>query len=374
MSAASAGQAQPLSEVYALELRLRGFQADPAQLAVIARLDLLQRELLASRAPSALRLALQRYFPRRLALRQPRGLYIWGSVGRGKSYLMDLFFANLPLAAKQRSHFHRFMRAVHDGLHAAGERERPLDAVAAQIAGRARVICFDELFVADIADAMLLHGLFAELFRRGVCFVITSNLPPAQLYRGGLQRERFLPAIALLEKHLDVLHLDGGADYRLRQLERADIYLASTEPGSTARLTQMFEALAAGADARPGVLQIEGRAIPARRSGNGIAWFDFAALCEGPRSANDYVELARQLHTVLVADVPVFQPRDEDAARRFIALVDELYDHDVKLVVSAAAPPAQLYRGKLLSFEFQRTASRLIEMQSHDYLARAHRP
>ncbi|MEO7773900.1 MAG: cell division protein ZapE [Steroidobacteraceae bacterium] len=356
---------------YEADLRQRGFAADPAQLSVLERLEDFQRRLLAAPSPSPLRMALLPYFPVALALQPPRGLYIWGGVGRGKSYLMDLFFANLQLQAKQRSHFHRFMRATHDELRAVGEQARPLEAVAARLAARARVICLDELFITDIADAMLLHGLFDGLFRRGVSFVITSNLPPSQLYRNGLQRERFLPAIALLERHLEVVQLDGGADYRLRQLEQADIYLPT---GSDERLARMFGALSGEAAAQAGSLDIEGRQIAARRSANGIAWFDFAALCEGPRSANDYVEIARLLHTVLISDVPVFDELRDDPARRFIALVDELYDHDVKLILSAAAAPTQLYRGERLRFDFQRTESRLIQMQSRAYLAREHRP
>jgi cell division protein ZapE len=343
---------------------------------VLERLETLRRQLLDNGEPMALRRTLARLFPGTFPLQAPRGVYIWGAVGRGKSCLMDLFFANLPIDSGQRTHFHRFMRDVHTALHSVAGRQRPLESVAARLARRTRVICLDELFVTDIADAMLLHGLFAGLFRRGVCFVITSNLPPAQLYRGGLQRERFLPAIALLEQQLDVVHLDGGADYRLRQLEQAPIYLDAAAPDSLARLEQMFAALSGAAPDSTGSasLQIEGRGIAARRSAHGIAWFDFAALCEGPRSANDYVELARLLHTVIVSDVPVFDELRDDAARRFIALVDELYDRNVKLILAATAPPAGLYRGERLRFEFQRTASRLIEMQSREYLAREHHP
>lgn len=380
MDAATRAPAQPLLEAYARDLQRRGYQADPAQAAVLGHLQHVRRELLSRPQPSATRLALLRHFPRRFALPATRGLYIWGGVGRGKSYLMDLFFANLPVRHKQRSHFYGFMRAVHAELRRLGNRQRPLERVAARLAGHSRVICFDELFVSDIADAMLLHGLFAGLFRRGVTFVITSNMPPAQLYRGGLQRERFLPAISLLENNLDVVHLEGGADYRLRQLEQAHTYLSSTAPDSEAQLRRMFAALTGAAvgadraDALPAPLQVEGRQIATRGSADEVAWFDFAALCEGPRSPSDYVELARQLHTIMVSDVPVFDESREDAARRFIALVDELYDHDVKLILSAAAPPAELYRGKRLGFEFRRTTSRLIEMQSREYLAREHRP
>ena len=238
---------------------------------------------------------------------------------------------------------------------------------------RARVLCLDELYVSDIADAMILGALFEELLRQGVTLVFTSNLPPSQLYRDGLQRARFLPAIALLEGALDVLPLDGGIDYRLRQLRQARIYLDSTAADTTARLETLFRQLA-GEHGDPGAeLQVQGRRLRARRRSSDVVWFDFATLCTGARSQVDYIEIARDFHTVFVSDVPRLGEADDNAARRFIALVDEFYDQGVKLVLSAAAEPALLYGGERLRFEFQRTQSRLVEMQSEEYLARAHR-
>jgi cell division protein ZapE len=271
-------------------------------------------------------------------------------------------------------HFHRFMQDVHARLRTLRERELadPLATVAADLAASRRVLCLDELYVSDIADAMLLGGLFGGLATAGVTLVMTSNSPPTALYRDGLQRSRFLPAIALLERVTTVLEVDGGIDYRLRELKRAPLYLAAG-PGSDAELEQRFTALAGGIG-RGGDLEIEGRPISARRAHAGGAWFEFGALCSGPRGTADYIEIARQFHTVLVSDVPVFGSATDDEARRFIALVDEFYERGVKIVISAAAPADRLYRGTRLEFEFRRTASRLAEMQSHEYLAKPHRP
>ena len=303
-----------------------------------------------------------------------RGLYFWGGVGRGKTLLMDWFYDSLHFSRRERTHFYRFMRQVHAELRSVARRTDPLDAVAQRLALRSRVICLDEFFVADIADAMILSGLLEGLFRRGVILVATSNVPPQELYRGGLQRERFLPAIDLIQSHVDVLHLDGGIDYRLRQLAMAPTYLDSTRPDSVPELKRRFAALAGGTPSGPAVLSIEDRPICAAALGPGMAWFDFPDLCEGPRSQNDYIELAHLYHTIFLSNVPVFKSDNEDAARRFIMLIDELYDRGVKLVVSGAAAPDSLYRGERLQFEFQRAASRLIEMQTEKYLAGEHRP
>jgi cell division protein ZapE len=265
------------------------------------------------------------------------------------------------------------MQGVHEGLKNHRNQVDPLAAVATDLARDARIICLDELFVSDIADAMLLGGLFTHLIDRGVTLVFTSNLPPAQLYRNGLQRQRFLPAIALIERHCEVVCVDGSTDYRLRQLTRMPIYLQSDSARTAADLAEIFEDLADGLGTTGGSIEIEGRPIEVVRVCDNVVWFDFAALCEGPRSQNDYVSIAREFQSVLISSVPVFDRDREDAARRFIAVVDEFYDRRVNLVMSAAAAPTQLYRGERLRFEFERTASRLIEMQSEEYLASEHR-
>ena len=363
-----------LARAYQQNLRERGFDSDPGQLMALASLDELRARLIAAPSSGGL---LPRWLGSRLKS-QPRkpltGLYLWGGVGRGKTWLMDLFFESLPFRERRRLHFHRFMHEVHAQLAELKHQESPLEQVAARIAADTRVLCFDELYVADIADAMILGGLFAGLFARGVTLVATSNVPPAQLYKDGLQRQRFLPAIHLLEEHMQVLELGGGTDYRLRQLAQAGIYLDSAAADTNARLELLFGELAGKSTQVGGSIQIEGRPIAVVRAGHGAVWFDFAALCEGPRSQDDYIEIAREFQTVLVSGVPVLNALREDPARRFVALVDEFYDRNVKLIVAAAAPPLELYRGTRLTQIFERTASRLVEMQSRDYLAREHRP
>ena len=346
---------------------------DAAQLDAAQRLDRLGTALTASSKSLGenLRVRLP-WLPAQTRAPQ-RGLYLWGGVGRGKTLLMDWFYESLRFSRRERTHFYRFMRQVHAELRAVTRREQPLDAVAQRLAQSARLICLDEFFVADIADAMILAGLFEGLFRRGVMLVATSNTPPDELYKDGLQRQRFLPAIALIQSHVDVLHLDAGIDYRLRQLEQAPTYLDSRLAGTTAQLRRRFAALAADSAAGPSSLTVEDRSIAAVATGKEMAWFDFSELCTGPRSPNDYIELARMYHTIFISNIPEFTSADEDAARRFIAAIDEFYDRGVKLVVSAAAPPAALYHGERLRFEFQRAASRLIEMQTQKYLAGAHR-
>jgi cell division protein ZapE len=286
---------------------------------------------------------------------------------------MDLFYAELPIESKRRLHFHRFMREVHAGLRDFQGEANPLQKVAAQFAARAKVICFDEFFVSDITDAMLLAGLLDELFRLGVTLVATSNVDPDHLYRDGLQRRKFLPAIALLNTHTLVHNMDGGVDYRLRALESAEIYHFPLDAAAERGLEAAFTSLSPDVGKPNVVLSIEGRDIVTRRCGDGVAWFDFMAVCDGPRSQNDYIELARLFQTVLVGKVPLFDEKREDQARRFISLVDEFYDRNVKLIISAQGPIVDLYRGQRLSFEFQRTESRLQEMQSKEYLAREHK-
>ncbi|MCU0937740.1 MAG: cell division protein ZapE [Burkholderiaceae bacterium] len=297
----------------------------------------------------------------------PRGVYLWGGVGRGKSFLMDAFFADVPLIRKTRIHFHEFMRGVHHELDELKGTENPLDAVAARIARRYRLICFDEFHVSDIADAMILHRLLVRLFDLGVGFVMTSNYPPDGLYPDGLHRDRLLPAIELLKAQLDVLHVDSGVDYRQRAMEKVEAYLTPLGPAADAQLNLAFERIAEADDDSP-VLLIEARQIRARRRAGGAVWFDFAVLCGGPRSQNDYLEIAARFHTVVLSNVPQMSAGQASEARRFTWLVDVLYDHRVKLLLSAAVPPDELYTAGVLAGEFQRTASRLIEMQSRAYL------
>jgi cell division protein ZapE len=357
------------------EVAAHGLEFDAAQRDAAVHLDRVGARLLTSSESMGERLRDHwRWLPPPAASTPQRGLYLWGGVGRGKTLLMDWFYESLGFPRRERSHFYRFMRQVHAELRTVTRRARPLETVAQRLAQRARVICLDEFFVADIADAMILAGLFEGLFRRGVTLVATSNTPPDDLYKDGLQRERFLPAIQLMQNHVDVLHLDGGIDFRLRQLEQAPIYMDSTQDGTAAQLRQRFTALAGTSVTGPTDLTVEGRPIAAVAAGQEVVWFEFGELCEGPRSQNDYIELARVYHTIFISNIPQFTALNDDAARRFIMLIDELYDRGVKIVVSAAAPPPALYHGERLRFEFQRAASRLIEMQTQHYLAGQHRP
>ncbi|HMV70803.1 MAG TPA: cell division protein ZapE [Pseudomonadales bacterium] len=356
---------------YHAELQRPGFVHDPAQERAVHELQRVYDELLAADEGGVVqRLAV------RLgrAKRQPvTGLYMWGGVGRGKTHLMDLFFESIPFKERLRTHFHRFMRRVHRELRdCAGEKD-PLRLVGARIAREARLLCFDEFFVADITDAMLLAGLFEELFARGVTLVATSNVAPDDLYRDGLQRARFLPAIEMIKRHTRVIGVDGGIDHRLRVLEQAELYHSPLDEAAEATLMRCFASLAPETPVAGCVLEVEGRPIRARYCADDVVWFDFDDVCDGPRSQNDYIELARDYHAVLIGGVPVFTAEKDDQARRFINLVDEFYDRNVKLILAAAAPLAELYAGGRLAFEFQRTVSRLMEMQSHEYLARAHR-
>jgi len=361
-----------LRELYAQQLAARGFQEDEGQLAVVGHLDLLRRRLIDAAGVAAGARGLLAKL-RRGPTPAIRGVYLCGGVGRGKTWLMDLFFNSLPFAERRRRHFHRFMQETHTALKALGEVSSPLEQVAEGIAREARVLCFDELFVSDIADAMILGTLFEALVRRHVTLVFTSNVAPRDLYKDGLQRQRFIPAIEILERHTQVIALDGAVDYRLRQLTQAGTYLPSSDVDTPQRLEKLFHEMADGTGHSGGTLDIEGRAIPIVREAGSVVWFDFAALCEGPRSAADYIEIARDYQTVILSDVPVLDETRDNAARRLIALVDELYDRNVNLIVSAAAAPSELYSGERLRLQFARTASRLVEMQSEEYLAREHR-
>ncbi len=359
-----------LGALYAQETAKRGFTADSAQLAAVARLERLRAEL-AEAASAPLGKRLLRGLTSSAAA--PKGVYLWGGVGRGKTWLMDLFYSSLAQTSKRRTHFYRFMQEVHADLKRLKGQQSPLDGVADKIARKARVICFDELFVSDIADAMILGKLFEGLVTRGVALVFTSNVKPKDLYKGGLQREQFLPTIALLEKNCEVVAVDGGVDYRLRQLTAAPIYLPSGAPGAQKKLEELFDDLSDEDVESGGAITVNHRKIKVVRESENVIWFDFAALCEGPRSPADYVAIASEYQSVIIANVPVFDDTSDNAARRFISVIDEFYDRGVNVIVSAAAAPAELYRGEKLKFEFQRTASRLVEMQSKEYLARAHR-
>jgi cell division protein ZapE len=363
---------EPL-ELYRARIERGALAADPAQARAVEALQRLYDDLVrAGDRTRGLRGTLGKLAGRK---RKPiRGVYLWGGVGRGKTFLMDLFYGALPFDDKTRRHFHRFMADVHEHLKELRDRADPLELVADRIAAEARIICFDEFAVNDIADAMILGTLFAALFARGVTLAATSNIEPELLYRDGLQRQRFVPTIELLRQNTQVVHVDGAVDYRLRVLERADVYQTPNGAAADARLTEYFDAIAPDEGDQGGALEVLGRRVDYRRAADGVIWFDFEQICDGPRSTDDYIELSRLYQTVLVANVPRFDTTLENQARRFIALVDEFYDRRVKLILSAAAPVSELYGGEKLRHDFARTRSRLEEMQSHDYLATAHRP
>ncbi len=341
---------------------------DRGQLAAAARLDALAAEL--DRPAPGWRLRIARRFGH---ARSPRGVYLWGGVGRGKTRLMDLFYESLSFAERERAHFYVLMRTVHAQLRAIGERTAPLELVAEHLASRARLVCLDEFFVSDIGDAMLLSGLLDGLFRRGVTLVATSNQPPRELYKDGLQRARFLPAIDRLEENLDIVHLDGAIDYRLASFAGERTYFDAADAGAGAAMRGLFLSLATSAPTGAITLDVGGRPLAARDTAQGIAWFEFTELCETARGANDYLELAHRYHTIFLSAVPVLTADRDDGARRFLTLIDALYDRGVNLVLCAAAAPDALYRGERLRFDFARATSRLIEMQSERYLASEHR-
>jgi cell division protein ZapE len=298
---------------------------------------------------------------------------MWGGVGRGKTWLMDLFFDSLPFPDKQRIHFHRFMARVHAALRDKKDARDPLEQIAREWANECRVLCFDEFFVSDIADAMLLAVLMKELFEQNVILVATSNLHPDELYKDGLQRARFLPAINLIKQNTNLIQVDGPVDYRLRILEKSEIYHHPLDAKAKSSLEKSFLHMAGGCELNSS-LEFNGRLFQSRMRGDGIIWFDFEELCQKPRSASDYIEISRSFNTVFISGLPVLDESSADAARRFINLVDEFYDRNVKLLISAAAPIEDIYNGERLAFEFQRTASRINEMQSHQYLAKPHLP
>ena len=350
-------------ELYLSTLEERGYTSDPAQLRAVDALERCEREWADYKAR-------RRNAVAKLLVRPPipRGVYLWGGVGRGKSFLMDCFYQSVPLLRKTRLHFHEFMREVHRELQELKGTANPLDELGRRIARRFRLVCFDEFHVADVTDAMILHRLLAAMFAQRVSMVATSNFHPTGLYPNGLHRDRILPAIALLEQQLEIVNVDNGTDYRHRTLEHLELYHTPLGLAADAALDEAFERLAEAHDEAP-ILHIEQRELRARRLAGGVVWFDFKVLCGGPRSQNDYLELAAQFHTVLLSDVPQMPPRLASEARRFTWLVDVLYDRRVKLILSAAGPPDELYTEGPLSHEFPRTVSRLREMQSAAFLA-----
>lgn len=357
---------------YQADLQREGFSHDPAQEQAVLLLQDLFERLVASRSGRDGGLVAWVRKLRGKEVEPQLGLYFWGGVGRGKTYLVDNFYDCLPLRRKMRIHFHRFMQRVHQELADLEGEKNPLDAVADRLSEEARIICFDEFFVTDIGDAMILGGLMEALFARGVTLVATSNIEPARLYENGLQRQRFLPTIALLEKYTRIFHLDSEFDYRLRTLQQAALYYFPLGEGADKSMQACFARLAPDGAKHWERLQINHRYLTCRCKAEDVAWFDFAELCDGPRSQNDYIELARIFHAVLISGVPEFVSDKDDQARRFINLVDEFYDHNVKLVLAAAKPLLELYGGGHLQFEFERTVSRLQEMQSYEYLAMEH--
>ncbi len=351
-----------VTEYYEQALQERGYTSDEAQRAAVARLQRCYDDWAAykSRRTNALKRLVNRP-----AL--PKGVYMWGGVGRGKSFLMDSFFTVVPLARKTRLHFHEFMREVHRELETLKGRADPLDELATRIAKRFRLICFDEFHVSDVADAMMLHRLLDPLFARGVQFVMTSNYPPDALYPDGLHRDRLLPAIALIKEKLDVINVDAGIDYRRRTLSQVKAYHVPADAAADKAMRDAFQKLAGVPDESP-VLHIEKRELKAQRHAGAVVWFNFATLCGGPRSQNDYLELAARFHTIFLSDVPQMPPRMASEARRFTWLIDVLYDHRVKLIMSAAVPAESLYLEGPMANEFARTVSRITEMQSEEYL------
>ena len=358
-------------ERYERDLQDANLIADAAQARAIAHLDRLYYDLRDFDAQARPGL-IDRLLRRTLSTATVRGLYLWGRVGRGKTYLVDTFYDCIGDTRKLRIHFHSFMRKIHMELKARGHGDDPLQHIASAWASEFRLLCLDEFHVGDITDAMILGKLLQSLHGRGVTLVATSNEAPHMLYRDGLQRERFLPAIDFLETHLDVVELDGELDYRLRALEQAEVYYVPHSAATEEQMHARFVDIAPEPGLIDAVIEINGREIATCRHADGVVWFDFATLCDSPRSTEDYIELALCHHTIVLSDIPVMGAEASDAARRFINLVDELYDRNVKLLVSAAAFPEQLYAGQRLREPFARTVSRLREMQSHDYLVRPH--
>lgn len=359
---------------YQQDLQRKDFIADPAQAMAVTHLEALYHRMLAPPLPVAKPPLWSRLLKRQAPAEMTpvKGLYFWGGVGRGKTYLVDTFFECLPTSRKMRVHFHRFMHRVHHEMQQLSAQPDPLERVADRFKAETDIICFDEFFVSDITDAMILGTLFDALFRRGITLVATSNIPPDELYRNGLQRARFLPAIELIHRHCDIVNVDSGIDYRLRALEQAEIYHFPLDAQAEKNIEQYFLQLSVEPRSQGKEIEINNRMLPSRHEADGVVHFTFHTLCQTARSQNDYMEIARIYHTVLVSEVIRMGEKEDDAARRFIAMVDEFYERNVKLIMSAQTEMADLYRGGRLEFEFRRCCSRLIEMQSHEYLAKPH--
>lgn len=355
-------------------------QPDDVQKEAVNRLETIYQELTAKKTPAPQAQGLMARVGKLLGKRETaenapvRGLYMWGGVGRGKTWLMDLFYHSLPGERKQRLHFHRFMLRVHEELTALQGQTDPLETLADRFKAETDVLCFDEFFVSDITDAMLLGGLMKALFARGITLVATSNIPPDELYRNGLQRARFLPAIDAIKQHCDIMNVDAGVDYRLRTLTQAHLWLSPLNAETQQQMDKLWLALAGSTREQGPTLEINHRPLPTLGVENQTLAVSFTTLCVDARSQHDYIALSRLYHTVMLFDVPVMTPLMESEARRFIALVDEFYERHVKLVVSAAVPLYGIYQGERLKFEFQRCLSRLQEMQSEEYLKREHMP
>jgi len=354
--------AMNVTQYYEKALQERGFKADAAQLAAVKRLQQFYDDWVDFKKKRSN--GLKRLFSRPEV---PRGVYLWGGVGRGKSFLMDAFYSNVPVQRKTRLHFHEFMRGVHHELEQVKGMQDPLDEVARRIASRYRLICFDEFHVSDVADAMILYKLLLGLFERGTSFVMTSNYEPKGLYPDGLHRDRILPAIDLIYKRMDVMNVDSGIDYRRRALEQVQCYHTPLGESANRALKAAFDTLSDTPPMDPEI-EVEHRKLRAVARSGSVIWFDFETLCGGPRSQNDYLELAGRYHAIILSDVPRMLPRNASEARRFTWLIDVLYDHRVKLIMSAECEPEQLYTDGPMSNEFHRTVSRILEMQSREYL------
>ena len=367
---------------YRTALDLGQLQPDQRQLEVVGKLQNLHEGLIASLRQTKSTPARKSFFgslfgkPAEVELKKALpGIYLWGGVGRGKTLLCDMFYAGLPTSRKKRVHFHRFMQSVHDQLKQIKNEESPLDVIAENLARKYTLLVLDEMHVNDITDAMLLSGLLQGLFKRGVTLVTTSNIEPDDLYKDGLQRVRFLPAIEAMKDNLEVVFLGGDIDYRMRLLQNAEVYRSPLDENSDATLKAQFHDLVATTSfEEKQLLSVNGRDIQTVLLADGVAWFEFDALCNTTRSTEDYIEIARSHHTLLLGNVPEMDDMVNDAVRRFINMVDEFYDRGVNLVITAACAPEKLYHGNRLTFEFDRTVSRLREMQSAEYLSTPHRP